>query len=347
MKKKTAQSLINPASSGGPGYSKPREVQHADTRTTTPFSSAIVDDLGRTAERSSEAAAPVVAEDIDDFQDIDDVVEDEEEQQQEQQQPVEPPMSPMKRKVEAIHAREARENKENQTRARPKKSLLDTQANGQRITFDEDDAFSQDLPQRAVFRLPRNLQHDTVKRILPPDVEDPSEDEGFQVDTREPPTKRPRTIPRRQTIPRATPPAVIGSSRPPIIAPPPASASPPHGAKQTTSSRRKNPGQLIEPFVPRHDPMDPDAQPLRLVEQWEVANQAAKSKRVAKMRSPQKARVPWSTEECQALLELIVEHGPSYSSLKKMDMAGDNVLEGRTSEDMRFKARNMKYDFLK
>ncbi|KAK4890417.1 hypothetical protein LTR28_002605, partial [Elasticomyces elasticus] len=58
-------------------------------------------------------------------------------------------------------------------------------------------------------------------------------------------------------------------------------------------------------------------------------------------------RQPWSNEETQKIIDLVEEYGVSWKSLKDLDKKGDNVLHRRTPEDLRFKCRNIKSDYLK
>lgn len=63
-------------------------------------------------------------------------------------------------------------------------------------------------------------------------------------------------------------------------------------------------------------------------------------------RSP-RARTPWSDAEVEALIDLIATYGISWALIKQEDQNRGNVLQKRTPEDLRFKARNMKVDYLK
>jgi hypothetical protein len=76
------------------------------------------------------------------------------------------------------------------------------------------------------------------------------------------------------------------------------------------------------------------------------SNILAKQNRAAMPKKVQ-VRRPWTTEEENALIELIQNHcadGISWSALKNLDVGrGDEaLLSARSAEDMRFKARNMR-----
>ena len=61
---------------------------------------------------------------------------------------------------------------------------------------------------------------------------------------------------------------------------------------------------------------------------------------------PQK-RKAWTSEECDALVDGIAHFGNSYALLKKDDEKSRKVFPDRNPEDLRHKARNMKFDYLK
>ncbi|KAL9056109.1 MAG: hypothetical protein Q9162_003172 [Coniocarpon cinnabarinum] len=63
-------------------------------------------------------------------------------------------------------------------------------------------------------------------------------------------------------------------------------------------------------------------------------------------RVPQK-RKAWSSEECDALIDGIGHYGTAYASLKGDDAKHRDFLHDRSAEDLRHKARNMKFDYLK
>ncbi|KAL9009190.1 MAG: hypothetical protein Q9173_005757, partial [Seirophora scorigena] len=84
------------------------------------------------------------------------------------------------------------------------------------------------------------------------------------------------------------------------------------------------------------------------VETWQKVNNFAKLK-TARLRKDVQVRTSWSQEETDRLLELITDHGTSWSYLKVMD---DNHPEGKLLHErdqvaLKDKARNMKADYLK
>lgn len=101
-----------------------------------------------------------------------------------------------------------------------------------------------------------------------------------------------------------------------------------------------NPGQNIDILPPPTG--------LDLADFAMQANMRAKVNRPPKA---QRSRVPWSHSEIQALLEYIGEYGDDgnipYAHIKATDKTGDQFLSDRDGEDLRFKARNLKMDFLR
>lgn len=272
----------------------------------------------------------------DEFEDVDDVA------------PI-PPESPTKTTLRAVLA----SNKENAARPRQqqKKSFVDPQDDGQRVEWDEDDATQRPhQSSRPQFRQPRNLLPPDQQAITPgkrrrdPDIEDPSEDEGFEVDERQPATKRPRV----GRPPRAEPvmPSTSGATyRGATQRATPATAT---GRPSISTTPRKNPGQLIEP-LPLPELVEGETPPpLTAYERYQQANQTSKSLTRMQPPKPPRVRQPWSVEEIEALIDLIGEHGCSWAMLKKISAHDENgdIFANREQLDLRDKARNMKVDFL-
>lgn len=111
--------------------------------------------------------------------------------------------------------------------------------------------------------------------------------------------------------------------------------------------QRKNPGSELPSAT---QPLDRRDGELSASQQYALAKNIAKLDRVkASMERKVQVRKAWETEEEEALLNLIEQHGEggiSWAWLKKVDQDGGNQLNGRKAEDLRFKARNMKLTFL-
>lgn len=290
----------------------------------------------------------------DDFHDLPDE-EDPPAPAAEQQTQVEAP-SAVGREVDRALQRQTQREKENRLRAQSDAELprrfTDRQANATRITFDEAESSQAQPSQAPSFRLPRSQPTAPVSSGLkrPRADEDdlePSEDEGFQEDNRASNfTARRNEAPPARRLP-VQPEESTSSTARRGLSGPSSTAAPP------VQPQRKNPGQSIEPY---RAPSVLQASPPRssAVDTYTQVRQAAKAntRMAAVGRKPQQ-RSPWSISECNQLISLIEEHGPHYAYLKTADNqeAIENnrepILGNRTAEDLRFKARNMKVDYLK
>ncbi|KAL8943378.1 MAG: hypothetical protein Q9216_001087 [Gyalolechia sp. 2 TL-2023] len=84
------------------------------------------------------------------------------------------------------------------------------------------------------------------------------------------------------------------------------------------------------------------------VERYALVNERAKQQTAVRPKKPQ-VRTPWSEEETERFLELVEEHGLSWSRLKEMDKlyADGPRLARRDQVALKDKARNIKLDWLK
>ncbi|CAD0108209.1 unnamed protein product [Aureobasidium uvarum] len=205
---------------------------------------------------------------------------------------------------------------------RQQRRFIDAQPNGVRISDDLFDSQPAPSAQRQTSGKPEI----EIDPILNDEVQDPSEDEGFQVDQRNLPGNRPRP----------------GSSAVPSQAP--AGSTVPERRRRRTSEgdspnkrQRKNPGQLMPPFQSTDDE---DVNGFRLASVRTRQLQASTVK-------PQRGRRPWTDDEVGALLRLIRDHGISFAYIKRIDKVRKSpALGDRTAEDIRFKAREMKVKYL-
>lgn len=218
--------------------------------------------------------------------------------------------------------------------ARQLKSLasrrfIDQQHGAQRLSF-ADTQDSQAPQSSRAFNLPSSR-----KRPAEDDADfDPSQDEGFQTDPRvhTVPVRPPRAVMSTGTNPRNTLPRTsLGGQL--------------AEAAAGTPRERQNPGRAMGSFPEAR--LDEDGLPVATQhQQYLQANFIAKQ-RTAQLMKPARARTKFSQEEEERVLELIGELGVQFAAIKKMDQESDNILGNRTAEDIRFKARNMKLDFLK
>lgn len=244
------------------------------------------------------------------------------------------------------------------------RSLIDRQEGAHRVEFEDSQQTqyeapgefryptSSAAPQGPYYQSPR-----AAKRPHENDPEDedfdPTQDEGFQVDTRD----TAAADQRRLAAPQAT-----AAPRFSTAGPASATASPSRGNNLFITGRtptpspskrsRRNPGSSIPAPPAPFDPDDEEAEIPR-EQRMERAKIAARHGTImATQTKPQQIRKPWSNDEEMALIDLIeneCDDGISYSKLKTLDASRHEGAElgKRSAEDFRFKARNMKETFLK
>ncbi|CAK3917215.1 uncharacterized protein RCC_02219 [Lecanosticta acicola] len=172
------------------------------------------------------------------------------------------------------------------------------------------------------------------------EVPDPTQDDGFQVDTRDLTAADARR--RQVSFPNAPRPQARATSS---AAPPRSTSTSVNPGPSPAKRQRKNPGSSmpdpIQPLGAGDDDIPQD-------QIWARQKAMSKFNRIGTVdRAPQR-RTEWSEDEENALIELIEEHGEggiSYAGLKTIDNdlpPDERRLSRRTAEDMRFKARNMK-----
>jgi hypothetical protein len=205
---------------------------------------------------------------------------------------------------------------------RQKRRFIDPQPNGVRISDDMLDS------QPATQQQTSGSQEMEINPVLTGDVEDPSDDEGFQEDHRTLPARRPRSQPRPSVVPQ----------RAPVLA----ESTQPERRRRTSEPdtpnkrQRQNPGQLVVPYQATAD---------EDVNSYRIASTLTRQTQLSNYK-PQRGRKPWTDDQVGSLLRLIRDHGISFAHLKRIDEAKDNALEDRTPEDIRFKAREMKVKYL-
>ena len=126
---------------------------------------------------------------------------------------------------------------------------------------------------------------------------------------------------------------------------------------QVPSRRRPQPGKSRETsVVQQRIPTSKTTKPLNEQEeakesfakasQYKLINHAAKESLARNLPKQPQVRRPWSNEEVQALMEYMDEYGCSWAAIKAAD-SENNILERRSQVDLKDKARNMKYDYLR
>jgi len=187
---------------------------------------------------------------------------------------------------------------------RQKRRFIDPQANAQRLGFVD----SQELD--------RETQQSQM--------DDPSQDEGFQVQD------APTNIAQRRGLKPALKRSAPQPQRPERSSPKKA---------RILEERRSSRPEIVQdrPNVePSPSPMD----------EYRAANSSAKGIKTFQPKPPQTRR-PWSEEETETLLTLIEEHGTSWALLLAEDKSERKVLQSRGQVALKDKARNMKMDYLK
>ena len=205
------------------------------------------------------------------------------------------------------------------------RKLIDRQPNAQRVEW-EDPGFSQDVASNST-----GTKRDHATAIEGDDIElDPSQDEGFQEDNR-----NPDIAAKRMSMPAGRPKRAAQGQR----APRKARNS---QAQRQAQSQADNDdlGTAVNNYNQAGNP------PPSTLDVYQASHDRALTVTASQPKKVQ-VRKAWTDEETQTLLELIEEHGTSWRLLKDVDKNNGAVLEGRDQVALKDKARNMKLDFLK
>lgn len=246
-------------------------------------------------------------------------------------------------------------------KGKQKASFVDPQPNATRVSFEDTQPVQQqeepvnaeqEMPGRAPAPGPyHGYAINAAKRKFTamndePEDFDPTQDEGFQTDQRDGTVAEERRRRLQQLQEGGKQPGrleIVDYDLPGSIDMGMSSWSTGSSPKRP----RKNPGAIVPDMI-RMSPNEP-ALPENAA--YEQAKALAKQDRiVSSQRKPLQVRTPWTQEEDNRLINLIVENGDegiSYAALKRLDQNSDNILSRRSAEDMRFKARNMKLTFLR
>ena len=241
-----------------------------------------------------------------------------------------------------------------------KRSFIDRQQNASRVNFDDTQQQPISLSSSsAQSRKRKGISRDDNEDEEDENFNDLSQDQGFQ--TADHPidiTARRRAKPsqnlqkRRPTTTsttRSPKRARIGpSTAPDQTSPPPpeaSSSSPQPNRRPRTSSTtpQRHRTQLSQLQNAQTDP------PSSTLSAHQKANtQARILTSLHTAAKPAQQRTPWSVDETETLLKLIMNHGISWKTLKNVDdETNGGVLAGRDQVSLKDKARNMKVDFLK
>ena len=233
-----------------------------------------------------------------------------------------------------------------------KPRLIDRQPGAVRLTFDS---------QGSTEGGPFNVRGDVTEPVELGDeeedqdeIEDPSQDVGFQKDT------RPVVVAARRNT--------IAPNHRPVAEPVTTAPRPRKRARPSSEAQgpRKRPMPRERVPEPDHDDEEEDGM-RRVLERHNRNNtdnndppptqlenyKEAKSNAIFRNSTQSKkvqSRKAWTDQETEALMNLIEEHGTSWTLLKSIDAheeTGKNILRHRDQVALKDKARNMKLDFLK
>ncbi|KAL9043981.1 MAG: hypothetical protein Q9214_002851 [Letrouitia sp. 1 TL-2023] len=205
-----------------------------------------------------------------------------------------------------------------------KRHWTDRQENAQKVTWDSQE--SETAPNVIDANQLNEVRPDLLSQD---DSEDISQDEGFQEDQR-----LPDFAARRNQLASIQSQGKVRNTNPERLRKRARMVDTDTGGQEST----------IRLVVNRHNRQnDPTPTPAEV---YEEVNAKAKS-RVQLQAKPIQSRTPWSHLETETLLDLIEEHGLSWSSLKIIDGKTKNALVNRDQVALKDKARNMKVDYLK
>ncbi|KAI9767306.1 MAG: hypothetical protein M1840_005715 [Geoglossum simile] len=266
-----------------------------------------------------------------------------------------PPPSSADIMVDRYDRHQREKNKENHIVApKPKKSFIDPQVGAKRVDFSEE---SEDT-QPTSFQKPKALDKGK-KRARDVEAEEEIEDDDFEVDdrpVRETHRKRLRTEPQRDQSPTpvaASPSPELSQHHQHQQTWGAISSQKPHDRQRSPKIRKAARGRFLPAgSVVTSDDSVSDYAGINEHEEEAIdgsvnyrnVNTLAKRYVVtAKPYKPQ-ARRQWTEQEVVRFIELVEEHGPSWAKIEKV---GDPLLAGRTQVNLKDKARNMKFDFVK
>ena len=214
-------------------------------------------------------------------------------------------------------------NTQRQALGPSKLHMIDRQPNAQRVEW-EDPGFSQDVASSS-----RRPKRDHASAMEEDDMEpDPSQDEGFQQDSRSQDIAAKR---------RSKPGAGSKKTGPQQRAPKRARAR---------NSQAQGEAENVEIATTVTDYNQAGSPAPSSLDIYQATHDRALTVTASQPKKVQVRRA-WTDEETQTLLELIEAHGTSWRLLKDIDQKNGFVLQGRDQVALKDKARNMKLDFLK
>ena len=248
-------------------------------------------------------------------------------------------------------------------RGKGKAKFNDRQSGAERVEWDESQAragFVQPQPQSSVLGKRGRVEEEVyqlpnwepTQDVGPQD--DDEDDQAFETKAHDPAAANAR---------RLAAPASVPHARPFLSQAPYFGGEPNSPSMQQRAAKRRNPGSSAPhpadyPGSAQHMGQDANADPNHAppsTSQAQDYNQAAwtaRQYRILNHSQPARERRVWTDLETEALMTYInewpEEDNLHYAAMKRKDTTdeGLHALNGRTAEDIRFRARNMKVNFL-
>lgn len=241
------------------------------------------------------------------------------------------------------------------------KAFNDRQSGAERVEFESQAGAGFPQPQSSVLgKRSREAEEDQLNHWEPTQdggpQDDDEDDQAFETKASDSAAADAR---------RLAAPASVQQARPFLNQAPYFGIAPDSPSMQQRTPKRRNPGASAPhpsdyPSSAQHNTMgqDPDAdpnQPPTSTAQAQDYNQAAwtaRQYRILNHSTPARERRVWTDLETEALMTYInewpEEDNLHYAAMKRKDSTdeGLHALDGRTAEDIRFRARNMKVNFL-
>jgi hypothetical protein len=240
------------------------------------------------------------------------------------------------------------------------KSFNDRQSGAQRVGWDESQAHSGIVAYESsvLGKRSRDAEEEQTNHW------EPTQDGGPQDEEEDPAFETRYTDNAAADARRSTAPSSVQHARPFLNQPPYFNTEPGSPDMQQRPAKRRNPGSSAphpgDYMTSTQHPMsqDPNADPNQpppstaQAQEYHQAAWTARQYRILNHSTPARERRVWTDLETEALMTYInewpEEDNLHYAAMKRKDTTeeGLHALNGRTAEDIRFRARNMKVNFL-
>ena len=201
-----------------------------------------------------------------------------------------------------------KQSKENVLTKNNRASFIDPQPSAQRVAWDDVSQEPKGTEPPESFQIPERRRESPKAQL---DENLSSEDDAFEQDVRQHVAKKQRERPHRS-------------------------------GDISSQQQRARSAKIIESADEQNIPEGR----LARASQYKTVNHAAKESLARIVHKPPQVRRPWTEEEVEALMEYMDEYGCSWAAIKAAD-SENQYLERRSQVDLKDKARNMKYDYLR